>query len=79
MGGSAIQSAEEIKRREQAIARMEAEELERAKRLAKRIVSHLNKIVIRPGPKPEERECTKVAKELEAEIPAIAEMIHEEL
>lgn len=46
--------------------------------LATKLVRHLNRVVIRPGPKPEKRECTQVAAELESEIPNLANIILKE-
>lgn len=78
MGGVAYVSQQEIDRRKELAKAIEIEDMRRATKLAKKLIAHLNKIVIRPGPKPEERECTKVASELEAEIPTIAKMIYDE-
>lgn len=78
MGGTGYISQQEIDRRKELAKAIELEDMKRATRLAKKVIGHLNKIVIRPGPKPEERECTKVASELEAQIPTIAKMIYDE-
>jgi hypothetical protein len=76
MGGG-ILSACEVKRREAARAENDRIEQESANGLAERIIGLINSIVIRPGPKPEERECTQVASELEALRPQIVELILE--
>lgn len=78
MGGYDIVSDAERERRARKQREMELKAHENAVALATQIVNHLNSVVIRPGPKPEERECTKVASELEAEIPVLAEMINAE-
>jgi hypothetical protein len=59
------------------IRRLAREKLEResAHELAGRIIRLINSKVIRPGPKPEERECTSVASEVEALQPRIAKLI----
>lgn len=77
MGGQI--SPQEVERRRLQQQQRQAEDNKRATELATEIVRHLNSTVIRPGPKPEERECTQVATELEAEIPALAAMICQEL
>lgn len=53
----------------------EEKELESANELADRVLSLINSKVIRPGPKPEERECTQVASEILALKPDIVELI----
>jgi hypothetical protein len=73
MGGQL--STAEVERRRAVAAQERQAENKRAVRLATGIVEHLNRIVIRPGPKPEERQCTEVAGELRAEIPALVEII----
>lgn len=39
------------------------------------ICNEINNVVIRPGPKPEERECTEVAKELKEFRPVLIEKL----
>lgn len=68
----------ERERRNTIVQQQQAEERQRATALATRIVGHLSRVVIRPGPKPEERECTEVARELETEIPALVSIILED-
>lgn len=63
-------------RRNRRIAR-EKEERASARALADKIIAEINNKIIRPGPKPEERECTVVASELEALRPRIAQIILE--
>jgi hypothetical protein len=75
MGG--ILSAPEVKRREAARAERDRIEQESANGLAGQIITLINSVVIRPGPKPEERECTQVARELEALRPQIVGLILE--
>lgn len=73
MGGNI--SAADRERREQVLREYEERQRQKATTLAAKLVRHLNRIVIRPGPKPEERECTQVATELESEIPNLASII----
>ena len=75
MGGSYIASQAERERLERMRQQQKAQERRDAVALASRIIDHLNKVIIRPGPKPEERECTTVARELKGEIPTIADLI----
>lgn len=74
MGGQL--SSLEIERRKLQQQQRQTEDNKRATELATEIIRHLNSTVIRPGPKPEERECTQVATELKAEIPALAAIIY---
>lgn len=78
MGGNSVASQSEMDRRERERQRLISEARKDATSLATRIVEHINHTVIRPGPKPEERECTHVADELRLEIPTIADLILEE-
>lgn len=73
MGG--VITAADREHREQVLREYEARQRQRATDLATKLVRHLNRIVIRPGPKPEERECTQVAAELESQIPQLANII----
>lgn len=70
------QEIEAIKRRQQ---EREDEEDARRKRFAKKIVTvlvdRINNEVVRPGPKPEERECYDVANELRDMTPELVELV----
>jgi hypothetical protein len=63
-------------RRSQRLAR-EREAQEAAEELAQQVIDLINKVVIRLGPKPEERECTQVAGDIEALRPQIIDLILE--
>ena len=60
--------------------RLEKEQKDRqwANGIAARIVAEINSVIIRPGPRPEERECITVAAELSALQPRIAAIILDE-
>lgn len=73
MGNTAF----EIEQRRNARLKREVEDSKAANDLAARIIAEINNTIIRPGPKPEERECTTVAQELEALQPRIATLILE--
>ena len=67
----------EIEDRRAKRLKREREERESAQRLATSVIQLINSAIIRPGPKPEERECTQVAGELEALRPKIVKLILE--
>lgn len=54
----------EIDQRKQRRLAREVADRKSAEDLATLIIDRINTTVIRPGPKPEERECTEVASEL---------------
>ena len=73
MGNTAF----EIEQRRKSRLAREGEDLKWATSVAEKVIAEINNVVIRPGPKPEERECTNVAAELRALGPRIAAIILE--
>lgn len=65
MGGEGpVYWEEQQRRRKVYLNEVEKNRHKIAKRIVKKVATEIINIIIRPGPKPEERECTTVAQEI---------------